>query len=175
MVKDYVRKITHSNYKNPEKLKKYYHGIKKKIHKKPKIYKETKYSKSDYLLRNQHFIVTKAAPMATTEIYGGISIILFFGVLWYGYKDGFANEHIFFLILSSFLTLFFIFYAVTMPKKEHILNRRDGLVTMTGFMWQKNITMSFDKVEFAYSTGGENGIGGFMLQTIRPNKWQTFD
>lgn len=35
--------------------------------------------------------------------------------------------------------------------------------------------MLFEKVEFAYSTGGEDGVGGFMLQTIRPNKWKTFD
>lgn len=34
--------------------------------------------------------------------------------------------------------------------------------------------MPFNKVEFPYSTGGENAIGSFQLQIIRPNKWQTF-
>ena len=46
---------------------------------------------------------------------------------------------------------------------------------MSGFFWQKNITMEFKKVEFAYSTGGEDGLGAFLLEAIRPNKWQTFD
>lgn len=30
-------------------------------------------------------------------------------------------------------------------------------------------------MEFAYSTGGEDGLGAFLLEAIRPNKWQTFD
>jgi len=81
----------------------------------------------------------------------------------------------FFIGLTFLLTIFFAIYGFTQPQKEHILNRRDGLLTMTGFFWQKNITMPFEKVKFAYSTGGEDGMGAFMLQVIRPNKWQTFD
>ncbi|WP_139327734.1 hypothetical protein [Zobellia uliginosa] len=62
-----------------------------------------------------------------------------------------------------------------MPKKEHILNRMDGLITFTGSFWQKNITMTFDDVEFNYTTGNEDGTGAFILQAVRPNKIRSFD
>ena len=72
------------------------------------------------------------------------------------------------------LTIFFVVYGFTMPKTEAILNRRDGLITFDGFLWQDNITMPFSEVEFCYSTGGEDLQGAFQLQIMRPNKWVTF-
>ena len=61
-----------------------------------------------------------------------------------------------------------------MPKQEAILNRRDGLITFDGFLWQPNITMAFSEVEFCYSTGGTDLQGAYELQIMRPNKWVTF-
>ncbi len=173
--KDFTRKVTHKDYKNPNKLKKYYHRVVKKIYVKPKIYKSTIFSKGDYILVNDNFIVKKTGSMATPQVFGGASLVLLLGAIRYSLKDGITNEHLFFLIFSSLLLLFFLIYSFTIPKKEHILNRKDGLITMTGFLWQKNITMEFKKAEFAYSTGGDNLVGGFQLQTIRPNKLRTFD
>ena len=70
--------------------------------------------------------------------------------------------------------LFSVIYAFTMPKEEAILNRRDGLITFDGFLWQPNITMPFSEVEFCFSTGGVNMQGAYQLQVMRPNKWVTF-
>ncbi|PHO00580.1 hypothetical protein CSC82_28055 [Rhodobacteraceae bacterium 4F10] len=172
---DFTRKITHEDYKNSEKLKKYYHRVVKKIHTKPRKFKKRDYKKSQYRLVDDNFVASKSGSIATFQIGGGVSLLLLLGTLRYLIRDGLNNEILFLMILSAFLTIFFVIYGFTMPKKEHILNRKDGLITMTGFFWQKNITMLFKKAEFAYSTGGEDGVGGFMLQTIRPNKWKTFD
>ncbi len=175
--KDFIRKVTHKDYKNPDKLKRYYHRVEKQVHVKPsKFHKGYVNSKhSDYIACNDKFLVTKVPWFVVPLLFGGVSLLFLLGVIRYSLKDGFTNEHIFFLVLASFLTLFFLIYGFTIPKKEHILNRKDGLITMTGFLWQKNITMEFKKVEFAYSTGGDNVIGAFELEAIRPNKWQTFD
>ncbi|OEK09830.1 hypothetical protein A8C32_09980 [Flavivirga aquatica] len=55
-----------------------------------------------------------------------------------------------------------------MPKKEDILNRKDSTITFPGSFWDKNITMPFSNVIFHFSTGGENAIGAYMLQIVRP-------
>ncbi|MFD0992998.1 hypothetical protein [Tenacibaculum geojense] len=167
MVKDYTRKVTHQNYKNSKKLKKYYHRVEKKLHKKYKIYEKTKRSKESYKLINKDFIVTKHDRWGTTLIGGGVSLCFFLIFIWPS-DEPLNGADKFFMVLTFLLTIFFIIYGFTQPYKEHILNRRDGLLTMTGFFWQKNITMPFKKVEFTYSTGGEDGIGAFLLQVSRP-------
>ena len=98
----------------------------------------------------------------------GLSMFTFGEIEWS------VTELIFFIVLISLL-IFFIIYYLTMPKKEHILNRMDGLITFTGTFWQKNITMTFEDVEFNYTTGNEDGTGAFMLQVVRPNKMRSFD
>ncbi|MDC1162481.1 hypothetical protein OAT18_03485 [Tenacibaculum sp.] len=140
----------------------------------PKTYKETRASKAQYLLRNSDFMCWKYNRWAASLLGGGISLVLTL-IFIFPLNETRDDADWIFLVITALSTLLFILYGITMPKKEHILNRRDSLITMTGFMWQPNITMDFNKIEFAYSTGGENGVGGFMLQTIRPNKWQTFD
>ncbi|MFT7900963.1 hypothetical protein VBY74_13390 [Tenacibaculum ascidiaceicola] len=176
MVKDFTRKITHEDYKNSEKLKKYYHRVVKKIHIKPSKFDNSyvERKRSDYVLYNDEFLATKIPYYIVPLLGGGVSLVLFLGVLKYSLRDGITNENLFFIILSSVILFFFIVFGLTMPKKEQILNRKDGLITFHGFLWQPNITMEFKKTEFAYSTGGEDLVGGFQLQIIRPNKWQTF-
>jgi len=174
MVKDYARKITHDDYYNPEKLKKYYHRVEKRIHHKYVIYEKTRRSKKSYEIINKDFIVTKGDKWGLTLIGGGISLTFVLGLLFLT-SEPLSITGWTIVILGGILSILFIIYGYTQPKKEHILNRKDGLITMNGFLWQKNITMKFDKVEFAYSTGGEDVIGAFQLQVIRPNKWQTFD
>jgi hypothetical protein len=98
---------------------------------------------------------------------------LFLGISWLIVISGlFSNDtfDLYVFIFSSVLAVFFTVYYFTKPKKEQILNRRDGLITFTGFYWQKNITMPFAACLFAYSTGGEDGTGAYNLEVIRPSK-----
>lgn len=173
---DYTRKITHSNYKNSEKLKKYYHRVVKKIYSEPnkfdKNYTNTKFS--DFLFFNNEILVSKSGNWIVPIIAGGISMITALGLFFFSMDEQIKEEDWAVIIICSVITLFFLVYSITMPKKENILNRKKELITFPGFMWQPNITMNFNTVEFAYSTGAENGVGAFQLEIIRPNKWQTF-
>ncbi|MFT7900965.1 hypothetical protein VBY74_13400 [Tenacibaculum ascidiaceicola] len=172
---DFTRKITHQGYKNSEKLKKYYHRVEKKIHVKPSKldngYVERK--RSDYILYDDKFLVVKVAYFIVPVIFGVASLILSL-LLIFPLSETRDTADWALLIISICCTIFFVIFGLTMPKKESILNRKDGLITFAGFLWQPNITMEFKKTEFAYSTGGEDLVGGFQLQIIRPNKWQTF-
>ncbi|MDE1206474.1 hypothetical protein [Tenacibaculum larymnensis] len=172
---DFTRNITHQSYKNPEKLKKYYHRVEKKIYVKPRNSVNSdshRLLKYDYKDDNFMFYHTKGTVVPF--LGGGVflSLITFLPFA----NDAFQSlGSIIFYIFCCAGFCFFLIYGLTKPKKEQILNRKDGLITMTGFFWQKNITMPFKKAEFAYSTGGENMVGAFILEVIRPNKWQTFD
>ncbi|WP_407324074.1 hypothetical protein R5O24_03590 [Tenacibaculum maritimum] len=74
MVKDYTRVITHQNYRNAAKLKKYYHRVAKKIYIKPSLfgknYTERKYT--DYIFFNDEFLVTKIAKYVIPVMGGGV-------------------------------------------------------------------------------------------------------
>ncbi len=175
MVKDYTKEVTHKDYRNPEKLKKYYHRVEKKYYPKFKTYDLTESIHKEFKLINDEFISLKYPNWVTPTIGGGLSLLFLLPVLKYTFREGINAEYLVLIILFSSLLSFFSIYGITQPQKEQILDRKNGLLTMTGFFWQKSITMVFDKVEFAYSTGGEDAVGGFVLQAIRPNKWQTFD
>ncbi|MDC1162482.1 hypothetical protein OAT18_03490 [Tenacibaculum sp.] len=174
MIKNYTRKITHQEYRNPEKLKNYYHRVKKKNYIKPDNSTHFTHKLLKYDYKDANYIYYPIKGNIVPFLGGGISFAFFLIFIWPS-DEPLNGADKFFMILTLLLTLFFSIYGFTKPKKEHILNRRDGLITMTGFFWQKNITMLFKKSEFAYSTGGEDMIGAFLLQVIRPNKWQTFD
>ena len=74
------------------------------------------------------------------------------------------------LVAFFFGIVFFVVYHYTMPEKEFIWNRKDGLVTFPGFMWHKNITMPIDKVIFSMSSPSAQGLGAFNLEIVRPDK-----
>ncbi len=175
MVKDYTRKVTHQDYRNPDRLKKYYHRVIKQIHICPdrfdKNYTEKKYT--DYIHFDDQFLVSKSGNWIVPILAGGIPFLLILGLVFIP-KEPLSEGGFVMVIICGLITVLFTIYGFTMPKKESILNRKDGLITFTGFMWQPNITMAFKKVEFAYSTGGEDAVGAFQLQIIRPNRWQTF-
>ena len=175
MVTDYKKDITHNNYKNPDKLKKNYHRVKKQIYNIPKKFSNKRLKTfNQYKLVNENYIASKTGSIVVPVL--GSSIFLIFSIIMLFPSDKpYEEEDLVVGIISGIISVFFIIYGFTMPKKEHILNRKDGLITMTGMLWQKNITMQFDNTEFAYSTGGENGVGAFRLEVIRPNKIQTFD
>ncbi|MBL7558910.1 hypothetical protein JAO71_03755 [Olleya sp. YSTF-M6] len=174
MVKDFTRPITHWSYKNPDKLKKYYHRVEKKIYVKPRNSVDSKYHWFLNYYMDNNFIHYPTKGTFGPVLYALVSFAFFLVFVWPS-DEKLKGTDYFFMILTLILTLFFLIYLFTKPKKEQILNRRDGLITMTGFFWQKNITMTFETCEFAYSTGGEDGMGAFLLEIIRPNNWQTFD
>ena len=73
--------------------------------------------------------------------WGGVIAFVFFvilstGVIYdliYGY---YVDEFMVFLAIACLaLTLMFARYYYTMPDKEFIWNRKDGLITFPGFMW----------------------------------------
>ncbi|QXP58180.1 hypothetical protein [Olleya sp. HaHaR_3_96] len=174
MVEDFTRKITHWSYKNTKKIKNYYHRVEKKIYVKPGDSIDLRNHKKIYFYQDDNFINYPTDANFMPYIGCGIFLLLALFML-FPLNQEYKGEDITVIIISSLLTLFFVVYLFTKPKKEKILNRRDGLLTMTGFFWQKSITMQFEKVEFAYSTGGENAVGAFLLEAIRPNDWPTFD
>ena len=45
------------------------------------------------------------------------------------------------------------------------------MITLEGALYQPNITMRFKDIIFCYSTGGEDAMGSFALQAIRPNNY----
>ncbi|MDO6676209.1 hypothetical protein Q4517_11700 [Tenacibaculum sp. 1_MG-2023] len=115
---DFTRKITHQRYKNPEKLKKYYHRVEKKIHIKPskfdKGYVERK--RSDYILYNDEFLATKIPYYIVPLLGGGVSLILFLGTLKYSLRDGVTNENLFF----CYITVFCCFWVNDAKKRTNI-------------------------------------------------------
>ena len=166
---DYTRKITHTGYRNPKLVKKYFHRVPKNIYEKPPTF--DKGFKKVYLVLEDFLIETDLKDTRWVFIFllGGVFL---FSVLIHIFSGGDSTD--FFYLIEWIAFIFFVIYGLTMPKQEAILNRIDGLITFDGFLWQDNITMPFSEVEFCYSTGGEDLQGAFQLQIMRPNKWVTF-
>ncbi|ATA68075.1 hypothetical protein CGC48_05185 [Capnocytophaga cynodegmi] len=172
---DYTRKITHTGYKKPDVVKKYFHRVPKMIYEAPPAFNKG-YGKT-YLVEENFIVKTDlwTSPWAIGITVGVISLgtlLLFAKGMLRGVP--LRAEDMIFFIGAIIGFLFSIIYPLTMPKEEAILNRRDGLITFDGFLWQPNITMAFSEVEFCYSTGGTDLQGAFQLQVMRPNKWVTF-
>ncbi|WP_108803048.1 hypothetical protein [Aquimarina sp. Aq107] len=173
----FKRQVTHTAYQTNNLNKKYYKGLTKNIGVKPRGIKKEWVSKNgNYLYLSNEYVQIKtganAIPLVGSIIC--IFVLLLFSYVWY-FKGSLGIMGISLFSISIISLIFFIVYYLTMPKKEHILNRLDGLITFTGTFWQKNITMTFQDVEFNYTTGNEDGTGAFILQVVRPNKIRSFD
>ena len=168
---DYTRKITHTGYRNPEKVKKYFHRVPKNIYEKPSTF--DKGFKKVYLVLEDFIIETDLSDTRwiciVMSIFPFSLVAVLFKYVWNGTSN---NEFLFYIALL--VGIFMVIYGLTMPKMEAILNGRDGLITFDGFLWQDNITMPFSEVEFSFSTGGVDLIGAYQLQIMRPNKRVTF-
>ena len=174
---DYTRKITHTGYRNPEKIKKYFNYVSKMIYEYPKgIKMDKEYSKT--ILVTENFMVGKNLNSLNWFYYGilgGIIPSMGWGIFLVGILNGDTlnggQTFLFYFFIA--LTIFFVVYGFTMPKQEAILNRRDGLVTFDGFFWQNNITMLFSKAEFTFNMGGDDWQNNLELEILRPNRWVT--
>ncbi len=172
---DYKRKVTHTQYRHGnKKVKK--GGLKGRLfaiisNNKFVLDKELQ-SKDYFWYANDKFWSKPLFKYRHIDLLwgGGLFLLLFLSfIITYLTSD---DESTIFVLLMVFFFLGFIFFIVyyyTMPNKEFILNREDGLVTFPGFMWGKNITMPFEKVIFTMSGPGIQGLGAFKLLMERPD------
>ncbi|QKX05384.1 hypothetical protein HN014_10815 [Aquimarina sp. TRL1] len=174
MAIDYKRSITHENYGEAQLgLQKYYHKIDKQIHEMPRDLTNEKVKKKGVFIHaDNNYLVFESAAIAIPLWGGGMAL---FSILCFIiFLEEWDITSIVLNTIAMLILLFFIIYYFTMPKKEYILNRKDGLITFSGLYWQPNITMHFDNAIFTYSTGGEDGTGAYRLEVIRPTKGLTF-
>lgn len=107
--------------------------------------------KSKHVLYADDHFYSEPVGKEGAEIIGLALFIIFLGfsglAIFTDDNDlvGFA---LFLYILSIIGTLLCILYYFT-KKKELILNRMDGTITFSGWLWMKNCTMPFDKAIFA--------------------------
>ena len=178
MTDKFYRPITHQGYKSKkveEGLKNSFHHVPKAILRKGdeiwNIAIENIGKKRDFHFGDDKYLLRDSESKVVPIWGGGISL---FGLIVFLWGEDLTNSKtwdtgmFFFIGTPLFFLLFFIFYFFTMPKKEDILNRKDGTITFPGSFWGKNITMPFSNVIFHFSTGGENAIGAYMLQIVRP-------
>ncbi len=178
---DFKRAVTHVGYEHVDKLKKYYHRVNKQITEIPENFDDSELinnkqkKNSWYLDENYMYIYNSGAwgPLIYGLVTWVLTIVLILGYYWNGKLEPFE---IFLFLFCGVISVFQTIYYFTRPKKEEILNRRDGLITMPGLYWKKNITIAFEQCLFAYSTGGEDGTSAFNLEVIRPteSRFNTF-
>ena len=171
---DLQREITHFSYKYKNKIKL---GSEKDGWL-PKVIDEQFNPKTgqDYLFVSDEFI--KLPTIEKIPIYwgGGLTFLLtlFFTIVWIKVGDLFWFPALLY-IFSICYTVFSIIAYFTLPPKEVIINRKDGLITFPGWYWLGNVTMRFADIKFGYTSGGPNLIGGYMLQILRPDRVGTFE
>ncbi|WP_405268041.1 hypothetical protein [Cellulophaga sp. Ld12] len=172
MAKDLTRAITHENYGKAESgLQKYYHKVEKIIYHTPmKLTKEEVEKGGVFTFSSDEFITSPDTSNGLPFIVGGVSLSSLLA-LFFLLKEELGTPGTVYVCIAVTALIFSIIYYFTKPPKENILNRRDGLITIEGALYQPNITMRFKDVICCYSTGGENGLGAFRLEVIRPNNY----
>ena len=168
---DLTRKITHKDYGKAELgLSKMATIIEKRIYEVPKDLKIERVIKgSNFTFASQFFLKKTDASNVLPTTIGGVSFIVVIAFLT-SLGQKFNWFEIFIFISCVISTIYFTIYYFTKPKKEQILNRRDGLITIEGAHYQPNITMPFDKALFCFVTGGDDA-GNFRLHIIRPKNY----
>ncbi|MCF6351083.1 MAG: hypothetical protein L3J23_08675, partial [Flavobacteriaceae bacterium] len=117
-----------------------------------------------YDIVNEELIVMDETPSVAYYIMGGGLIFLgaFISIFL-------AHEIMVFIVLLSIGLLFFL-YAYTSPKKQMILDRKNGLLTFPDWFYMKPHTVDFAKYNkfFWAGTGGTSGALGQQLVTGTP-------
>ncbi|WP_062055661.1 hypothetical protein [Aquimarina longa] len=174
-VEEYKRAITHQNYGAGQAgLEQYHHRVYKEITERPKgLTLESVRKKRNFTKATDTYMLMVHGATVAPIWGGGVAFIMVLIFLTHLGEEMIFFEWLVFGI-SCITTIYFAIYYFRMPKKESILNRQDGLVTIPGFYYQPNSTMRFADALFSYSTGGEDAMGAFKLQIIRPTKGYTF-
>ncbi len=180
MVKErhpYKRDVTHTEYKHKDKKVKK-GGWSRMLHQhitenKHSMKKEWIYEKGIFMEINERYGLRRLDSKVLPIGAGGFFLILIVMNIILGIK--FPEDILSaFYIISSIIFLsgfsFFAIYYFTMPEKECIFNREDGVITFPGFMWRPNITMPIKKVIFSRSAPSAQGIGSHQLEIVRPDK-----
>ena len=123
-----------------------------------------------------NYIIEHVPAYVLPQILGGsclVIIIIFYLSFFYGGRtDEVIPTFVYVLVgLCVIGVIFFSYYYFTMPKKECIFNREDGLLTLPGLMWIPNTTMPFNKAMFTYTGPSAQGLGAYKLQVMRPDKY----
>ena len=173
----FKREVTHTEYKHEDKKVKkggWSRIIPNHITENHLSMKEEwVYEKGIFTELNDRYGIRKIDPKTLPIMVGGFFLLLLLSFLFIELKYPEEESHWGYILAMFFFSCGFIFFAVyyfTMPLKECILNRTDGLITFPGFMWRSNITMPIEKVLFSRSVPSAQGVGSHQLEIIRPDK-----
>ena len=171
---DYKRPITHTKYRNTKKKGGWGGILHHKITDNTMVLdKKWLTSGKNFLHANDIYLELYEAVHLTPLWGGGVFLILTLICIYGFFKFPEERSTTFFItvsLISIIGFLFFLIYYYTMPKKEVIYNRKDGLVTYPGFMWHPNVTMPVDVVRFIVSSPTIQGGNAFQLNIMRPDK-----
>ena len=173
----YKRSITHTAYKHGDKKVKkgkwsrmlHLQITENQI----ELYKEAVTRKGTFYHADDKYMEIGTQAKVTPIWGGGFSLFIIIIIIIGGIKFPEEIGTLSFIvpsIIAVSIFSFFAYYYFTMPHKECIFNREDGLVTFPGFYWQPNITMPVTKVLFIRSAPSAQGIGSHLLQIARPDK-----
>ena len=112
---------------------------------------------------------TQVSP-ANYYMGGGLIVLAIIGYILTG------GELISGPLLAVGIGLLFFLYAYFVPKKEIILNRKDGLITYPDWFFKKPHTILFNETKvFWTSMGGASGALSQRLVTSAPNSSRAID
>lgn len=104
------------------------------------------------MLRADDAIYIEDARFPSINYIFGAAIILFALFCFFLGKN--SKDIEIFVILSFIIAAFQFIYGFTMPKKEIILDRQNGMFTYPGFLWGKPITIPFKDTVAYIAAGG---------------------
>ncbi|MEQ3500665.1 hypothetical protein ABMY20_12980 [Tenacibaculum sp. SSH1-16] len=152
--------------------------LEKLIYEKPKrkVEKE-KVNDPDYYVRvdNQFFIMNNGL-IGNVYIYIGTALMILISLFILLRELKGVAHNILFYIFFYCLGAFFIAYHYTRPKKELVLNRLEGLITIPNTLYFKPYTMPFQDALAAWSVKN-SGINptGPSLSLLHPNGFTSTD
>ena len=177
-INDYYRPITHTEYTRPKRSWWFATYLAPQISEEPYFTlgtEKVEQEKSNFVHVTDNYLTRALSPKTGPRIGGGIAlvIIIYFSFVFYMGGDWDIMATIIYII-CCFFVVFYTAYYFTMPEKEQIINRREGTITFTGFMWADNITMDFDNVRITQG-GGMTGTSptSYWLAVERPDRFGT--
>ena len=136
----------------------------------------------DALQRFVHKLIFKSLDHEKLTIYSlkqtngfgmvfiALFIFIFLSILK-GIEEMFTFPGIIFSMICLILIVFGLILQFTIPKKEIILDRVNGLFTFPGFMWHKGYTIPFEKAKVGWvGTGGISGALKMELVVDQPDR-----
>ncbi|TAJ08152.1 hypothetical protein DMA11_21530 [Marinilabiliaceae bacterium JC017] len=109
---------------------------------------------------------------AKVSFWIGVAFIAFaFFVLIILLKD-FSKFDLYFILAILFVGLLFIFYGRTVPYKEIVLDRKNGLFTFPNWLYGKSYTIPFKKAEVHWFIRRAQGL---VLVVVPPKSWKKID